>query len=825
MNEKSIEYWQKREKKWQEECQKEDQQWQKDLMKVYEELGAEIQEEIERFLLRYASAEGVDMRTAQQMLDSTDMKHYAALAKKYCTQAAKDMENGTYAQDDSKEYFTEQANAEMRRYNARMKISRLRMLESQLSLKILAAQSKTNAIVETAAQKRAMEEFTRQAGILGNTVLDNMDDVDTLIHASFHGATFSDRIWGPHQEQLQKKLQKALRNSLILGQGLQPFVRELHKELGVTKRQAARLLGTELTRVQVQANLLSIKESGFEEFTFIAAAGCCKDCQEANGEHYKVDDAKDGLNLPPVHPNCRCTIAPYMGREDDDDGFDEAAFDEWSESYEEHGLSWEEWKKQQSNPQPENVKEYTADDIPKLEAEVKKFEEWMITGGDYDVEKGLKASRELEKLRAAIKLKTPGWSVIPDFQRMRREEIESWISQNVQTKFGSTKGTTKEVLAETVKAIRLVEERVGGPVPGVDSVEFGLGKMHGHAAAYYNERTRKLALPARPKGGLARFEALRKAWAYETDPPAIATTTYIGDVLHEIGHAVDISTGRSLQKKFFVGSEPRDRNAEGIFRISKYASELSRVLGREEAIAESFSAWLDPNKERTRYVPFQVGKAIDQLLDDIKSGKVKEAKPPSNSNKILAVKKPLEGQPAKKALEQTFKKVEPSLSDYEKRILKKYTKNDGDKKPYRFFEVVNRSLRGMKRKNDPDYSKQAETLQKLLLKTQIPEDMVVYRTMQDDPFKEKRKGSVVTLNGFTSTSLSGKATLKYPVKMEILVKKGTPGLFLKELSKYPNQEEVLLAHGLKATIVERASKDGKVNYTLIVGPDKEDTDE
>ena len=343
MNEKSIEYWRKREKKWQEECQKEDQQWQKDLMKVYEELGAEIQEEIERFLLRYASAEGVDMRTAQQMLDSTDMKKYAALAKKYCTQAAKDMENGTYAQDDSKEYFTEQANAEMRRYNARMKISRLRMLESQLSLKILAAQSKTNAIVETATQKRAMEEFTRQAGILGNTVLDNMDDVDTLIHASFHGATFSDRIWGPHQEQLQKKLQKALRNSLILGQGLQPFVRELHKELGVTKRQAARLLGTELARVQVQANLLSIKESGFEEFTFIAAAGCCEDCQEANGEHYKVDDAKDGLNLPPVHPNCRCTIAPYMGR-DDDDGFDEEAFDEWSESYEEHGLSWEEWK-------------------------------------------------------------------------------------------------------------------------------------------------------------------------------------------------------------------------------------------------------------------------------------------------------------------------------------------------------------------------------------------------------------------------------------------------------------------------------------------------
>lgn len=818
MNEKSIEYWRKREKKWQEECQKEDQQWQKDLMKVYQELGAEIQEEIERFLLRYASAEGVDMRTAQQMLDSTDMKKYAALAKKYCTQAAKDMENGTYAQDDSKEYFTEQANAEMRRYNARMKISRLRMLESQLSLKILNAQSKTNAIVETAAQKRAMEEFTRQAGILGKTVLDNIDYVDTLIHASFHGATFSDRIWGPHQEQLQKKLQKALRNSLILGQGLQPFVRELHKELGVTKRQAGRLLGTELTRVQVQANLLSIKESGFEEFTFIAAAGCCKDCQEANGEHYKVDDAKDGLNLPPVHPNCRCTIAPYMGREDDDDGFDEDAFDEWSESYEEHGLSWEEWKKRDSVG---TKRVYTVDDIPELEAEVNKYSEWMLFGGDYDIAKGEAAAEELKKLKALQPKMVNEWENIPNFQKMKLTEIEQWIAENVQTPFGPIQGTTKDVLSEAVKAVRLVEERVGGPVPGVASVVFGLGKQQGYCAAYYNENTMRLFIPKRLKGGISGYHQEMEEWSYSTDPPESASTHFIGTVIHEIGHAIDISSGRYLEKKYFDWSTPRNRNAEAMLKVSKYASSLSRTMGREEAIAECFSAWLDPNKERTGNVPVEVGKSIDRFLEDIRKGEIKR-KPVEGAGGIYKSKRVLKGGAARNELKKAYKDAEPNLTQREKELIRKYTKNDGDRKPDRFFEVLNRMLRGKPNKGDPDYSKQAEELQKALSKSKIPTDVVVYRTLRHDLYEGVLVGSPIALRGFTSTSVTEGSTLHYPVQLELIVRAGVPGLYISSLSEYSSQDELLLAHNLKATIVGRDVVDGEIKYRMVIEPNAED---
>lgn len=59
-----------------------------------------------------------------------------------------------------------------------------------------------------------------------------------------------------------------------------------------------------------------------------------------------------GENAPPMYPNCRCSIAPYEARDEDSDkDFDEAAFDEWSDTYDEHGLSWEDWKKRRDNPE------------------------------------------------------------------------------------------------------------------------------------------------------------------------------------------------------------------------------------------------------------------------------------------------------------------------------------------------------------------------------------------------------------------------------------------------------------------------------------------
>lgn len=343
----SSDYWKQREADWQKECQKNNVNWQKEIEDVYQTMSDEINDQVLIFYQKYADENGLTLAQAKQYLDQTDIRYYANLAKRYCEDAARDMDAGTWEYSPAKSYFTRQADEEMKRYNTAMKISRLQMLKHQMDLRIANAQRKVCSVVHDALTDRALQTYTRQSGILGKTVLNNLAHVQTIVKASFHGANFSQRIWGTQQDKLKKVLTKSLQDCLILGKGAAPFARELKKQTGKSIRQAQTLMSTELARVQVQAALDSMQASDFDEFQVVSSPDCCDECQKIDGQHYPIPKLASGENAPPMHPNCRCSIAPYEARnEDGDDDFDEDAFDEWSETYDEHGLSWEDWKKQ-----------------------------------------------------------------------------------------------------------------------------------------------------------------------------------------------------------------------------------------------------------------------------------------------------------------------------------------------------------------------------------------------------------------------------------------------------------------------------------------------
>ena len=346
----SKDYWKQREADWQKECQKKNVNWQKEIEDVYQTMSDEINDQVLVFYQKYADQNGLTMAQAKQYLDQTDIRYYSNLARRYCQDAERDMQNGTWEHSPAKSYFTKQADEEMSRYNTAMKIARLDMLKRQIDLRIANAQRKVCSVVHDALTDRALQTYTRQAGILGKTVLNNLAHVQTIVQASFHGTNFSNRIWGTQQDKLKKFLRKSLQDCLILGKGAAPFVRELKKATGKTARQAQTLMSTELARVQVQAALDSMKASGFDEFQVIASSDCCEECQAIDGEHFPIPKLATDENAPPMHPNCRCSIAPYEARDEDDADFDEASFDEWCDYMEEHeddedALTWEEWKK------------------------------------------------------------------------------------------------------------------------------------------------------------------------------------------------------------------------------------------------------------------------------------------------------------------------------------------------------------------------------------------------------------------------------------------------------------------------------------------------
>lgn len=91
-------------------------------------------------------------------------------------------------------YFSDKANEEMRLYNLTMKVNRLEMLKANIGLEMIKGHAELETFMGEILQGRTEEELKRQAGILGNTIKDNAKLAHTIPNASFHNATFSDRI-------------------------------------------------------------------------------------------------------------------------------------------------------------------------------------------------------------------------------------------------------------------------------------------------------------------------------------------------------------------------------------------------------------------------------------------------------------------------------------------------------------------------------------------------------------------------------------------------------------------------------------------------------
>lgn len=72
-------------------------------------------------------------------------------------------------------------------------------------------------------------------------------------------------------------------------------------------------LGDSVHRARIQAKLVGIKLTGRAKYTYICehSKTTCSQCQALAGQSFFTSDAQDGVNLPPIHPNCRCTIQGY----------------------------------------------------------------------------------------------------------------------------------------------------------------------------------------------------------------------------------------------------------------------------------------------------------------------------------------------------------------------------------------------------------------------------------------------------------------------------------------------------------------------------------
>lgn len=330
---KSQKYWQDREAEQLKHNITEEKEFEKQLNRVYRDMLEKVENDIYSFYGKYAEKEGITIAEAKKRVLKADIETLERKAKKYVRDAAKDRRANFGETDTEAYYFSEEANEEMRLYNLTMKINRLEMLKANIGIELLDGHSKLEKFMSEILQDRTEAEMERQAGILGKSVQDNAQVAKTIVNASFHNATFSERIW-LNQKLLKAEIDKQLQSGLVRGKNPRVLAKDIRKQFDVSKYNAERLMRTELARVQTEAQKESFIRNDFEMYTFHVNSGCCQICSGLNGKHFKIKDMMPGTNAPPMHPNCRCSISAYEDSEE---------YEAWLD-YLDKGGTTEEWE-------------------------------------------------------------------------------------------------------------------------------------------------------------------------------------------------------------------------------------------------------------------------------------------------------------------------------------------------------------------------------------------------------------------------------------------------------------------------------------------------
>lgn len=338
----SQEYWKNRETEAKKHNIIDEEEYNRQIQEIYQSMIDEITKEINGFYARYAKKEGITMAEAKKRADKLDIDAYARKAKKYV----------------AKKDFSDEANEEMRIYNLTMKVNRLELLKANIGLEMVSGFDELQKYFDKKLTKRTLDEFRRQAGILGKSIMKNEKYAHAIVNASFKNATYSDRIWMYHG-MLKAELEGLLASGLIKGENPRKLARHLTKRFGVSAYNAERLMVTELARVQTEAQKQSFIRNGFDEYVYVACTkgDVCPICKGLDDKHFKVDDMMPGENAPPMHPNCHCSTAAYM---------DDKLYEEWLNSYKEHGLNFEDWKASRESEESKKKYKYADTVVKKL---------------------------------------------------------------------------------------------------------------------------------------------------------------------------------------------------------------------------------------------------------------------------------------------------------------------------------------------------------------------------------------------------------------------------------------------------------------------------
>ena len=273
----------------------------KELVKYYAQALADIQRDIAALYGRFAEDNKLSPADAHKLLTGDEFRTWRMSLEDYL----KGIDEGTVL---SKELDT---------IAVRSRISRLDKLyaETLKTLDQLGRKTKDamgDFLVEAYKDRfyHGIYDVAEQTGTMKVDVAVDDDTAKKVTAAPWSGKSYSQRIW-KNDQLLGQTLKTTILSGIHRGLSVPQMARMVEDKMNAGLSNARRLVRTEMNYVQNRAALDSIKESGMKYYRFIATLDrrTSSMCRAHDGKVYSIDECRPGENAPPLHPNCRSTIA------------------------------------------------------------------------------------------------------------------------------------------------------------------------------------------------------------------------------------------------------------------------------------------------------------------------------------------------------------------------------------------------------------------------------------------------------------------------------------------------------------------------------------
>lgn len=321
---------------------------------VYNNSLKDINKEIEAFYGRYAENNNLTITEVNKRLDPKQLKSAKEEIKKYYDKINELARNSDGSVDVK---LLRRYKDELRLQSAKAYMSRLEELKLNLkNITVNLGIEESKVYYQTLSKiyddtyKMVNYDFDKFFGwSIGFEGL-NYKKLNSAIHQQWLGENYSDRIW-KNKGKLLDQINTTFLQGVAQGHNPRKIAETMSKNMGTSYYNCERLARTESAHIMGEATLQGYKDRGRKQYQFEATLDnrTSDICQSLDGQVFELKEAQEGVNYPPMHPNCRSTTIPYFEPDEIDKMFDETqrvARDEGGELYYvPASMTYKEWEK------------------------------------------------------------------------------------------------------------------------------------------------------------------------------------------------------------------------------------------------------------------------------------------------------------------------------------------------------------------------------------------------------------------------------------------------------------------------------------------------